>query len=355
MNNVIENLYIGGISGTCDYKLLKSNGITHIVSAHPATIYDDIKYHNVHVDDDERTDIYSYFYDAVQFIDDAISQNGNVFVHCYAGISRSASIVLAYLMAIKKYTLDSALELLISKRKICDPNSGFILQLKCFEWALSLMPKTHITNQIISGPVFSGIQFDLANYDVLFAEDLESLYDGCIFIDKMHMPKFRPVITGNIDYNYIKDYCDKIYQIDILEKLPNPMVVKRVLITSTNDNILALAYWNLLYRTGLSYDDAFKYFKQNTSVELNYEFTCNAKTILYPFITPRDKIIETQLARLKNLEEKGDKQFMSGNLKYHVKSIKEFIECVCHYFIPEIQECKKELCAKLDRQMTMTV
>lgn len=355
MDKVIENLYIGGISGACDYKLLKSNGITRIVSAQPATIYDDITYHNVHVDDDERADIYSYFYDAVQFIDDAICENGNVFVHCYAGISRSASIVLAYLMAIKKYTLESALELLISKRKICDPNSGFILQLKCFEWALSLMPKSYITNQIITGPVFNGIQFDFANYDVLFTEDLEALYDDCIFIDRCYMPKFRPVITGNIDYNYIKDYCDKIYQIDILEKLPNPTAVKRVLITSTNDTILVLAYWNLLYRNGMTYDAAFKYFKQNTSVEFNNAFTCNAKTILYPFITPRDKIIETQLARLNKLEEDSDKKFMSGNLKYRVTSIKVFIECVCHYFIPEIQECKKELCAKLDRQMSMTV
>lgn len=358
MNNVIENLYIGGIAGADDYKLLKSNGITHIVSAQPTTIHDNITYHNVHINDDEREDIYLYFYDVVQFIDDAISQNGKVFVHCYAGISRSATLVIAYLMAIKKYTLESALELLISKRKICDPNSGFILQLKCFEWALCLMPKTHISNQIVQGPIFNGIQFDFANYDVLFAEDLETQYDGCIFIDRMHMPKFRPVITSNIIYDYCNGFCDRLYQLDILKEIETqavPTPVKRILITSTNDNILTIVYWNLLYRNGMTYDESFKHFKHAASIEFNNAFDTNSRTILYPFITRRDKIIETQLARLNKLEEEGDKQFMSGNLKYRAKSIKAFIENVCHYFIPEIQEYKKELCAKLDRQMSMTV
>ena len=46
---------------------------------------------------------------------------------------------------------------------------------------------------------------------------------------------------------------------------------------------------------------------------------------------------------------------MSGNLKYHVKSKKVFIEVICHYFIPEIQEHKNKILAKLDGQMTMCV
>ena len=321
MDQVINNLYIGGISGANDYNLLKRNGITHIVSCQPAYVHDNITYHNVHipyclnycytpkgcrimdkrvtggskriliptVDDDIAVDIYSHFYNAVDFIDSALSKNGKVFVHCYAGISRSASIILAYLMAIKKYTLEDAHDLLLSKRKICDPNPGFMLQLTCFEWALSLVPKSYVTNQIIKGPVFNEIQFDIANYEVLFCEDLETMYDGCIFIDRCHMPQFRPVITSNIIYNYCKGYCDEIYQLDILELLkqhskptakPTP---RRILIVSTNDNILVLAYWNLLYRSGMSYDESFKYFKQNASIELNNAFDGNTRTILYPY------------------------------------------------------------------------
>ncbi len=46
---------------------------------------------------------------------------------------------------------------------------------------------------------------------------------------------------------------------------------------------------------------------------------------------------------------------MGGHLKSHVKSIKAFINVICHYFIPEIQEHKNKILAKLDRQMTMCV
>lgn len=273
MYQVSHNLYIGGIVSANDYELLKDNGITHIVSCYPAKIYNDIFYHNIYIDDDETVDIYSYFYNAVDFIDDAISKNGKVFVHCYVGISRSATIVLAYLMAIHKYTLKYALELLISKRYICDPNPGFIIQLKCFEWVLSLVPKKYVTHQICKGPIFNGIQFDVANYEVLFCEDLESMYDGCIFIDKCYMPKFRPIITSNIISNDNQFNDSNVFQVDILDYIPQYLYntnssPKRILIVSTNDKLLVFAYWNLLYRSGMPYNEAIQYFKENTSIAL---------------------------------------------------------------------------------------
>ena len=74
MDNVIPGLYIGGITGANDEKLIKDNKITHIVSCQPAYVHDGITYHNVHVDDGESINIYSYFYNAVEFIDDALSR-----------------------------------------------------------------------------------------------------------------------------------------------------------------------------------------------------------------------------------------------------------------------------------------
>ena len=255
-------------------------------------------------------------------------------------------------MAIKKYTLEDALELLISKRRICDPNRGFILQLKCFEWALSLMPKTYVTNEICKGPVFNGIQFDFASHEVLFCEDLETIYDGCVFIDRSIIPTFRPVITDSIIVNYAED----IYQVDIakylIPKLNNP---KRVLIVSTDNRTLVVTYWNLLYRSGMPYDNSFKYFKEHVSPELNNTFDSVSQSILYPFITPREKIIATQLARLNALDKQCDSYYFSGNLKRNVESLHAFINCVPHYFIPEIQDRAKSISEKLDRQNSMCV
>ena len=54
--------------------------------------------------------------------------SGKVFVHCFKGVSRSATIVLAYLMVRNNLDLMEAVRVLRAKRKI-HPNDGFIRQL----------------------------------------------------------------------------------------------------------------------------------------------------------------------------------------------------------------------------------
>ena len=46
--------------------------------------------------------------EAVEFIDQALTNNGKVLVHCIAGVSRSASCVIAYLMAKNKMNYENA-------------------------------------------------------------------------------------------------------------------------------------------------------------------------------------------------------------------------------------------------------
>ena len=52
-------------------------------------------------------------------------KSGSVLVHCAAGVSRSASIVIAYLMRIKGWTYAEAFSYVKSKRFVICPNSGF--------------------------------------------------------------------------------------------------------------------------------------------------------------------------------------------------------------------------------------
>lgn len=53
-----------------------------------------------------------------------------VYVHCNAGVSRSASFVIAYLMRELAMTFEEAFTFVKQKRPQIMPNHGFVTQLK---------------------------------------------------------------------------------------------------------------------------------------------------------------------------------------------------------------------------------
>lgn len=68
-----------------------------------------------------------------QFLHPAAPQKTRVLVHCHAGVSRSATVVLAWLMKHFKLDRDKALSFLRSRRSIVNPNEGFMNILKQWE------------------------------------------------------------------------------------------------------------------------------------------------------------------------------------------------------------------------------
>ena len=58
----------------------------------------DLKYKIINVMDVPWEDISKHFSVAIRFMKEALANGGKVFVHCYAGVSRSATIVIAFLM-----------------------------------------------------------------------------------------------------------------------------------------------------------------------------------------------------------------------------------------------------------------
>ncbi|XP_063862719.1 dual specificity protein phosphatase MPK-4-like isoform X2 [Scylla paramamosain] len=108
LDMIEEGLYLGNLTAAIDTKLLGSLRVSHIltVESNPLptsiTSLPGMSFMYIKVDDMYHEDLLSYFEDAFSFIKDG-QEKGNVLVHCYFGMSRSATLVTCFLM--KKYKL----------------------------------------------------------------------------------------------------------------------------------------------------------------------------------------------------------------------------------------------------------
>ncbi|BFG23097.1 hypothetical protein CerSpe_093710 [Prunus speciosa] len=71
----------------------------------------------------------SILYDVFDYFEDVREHGGRVFVHCCQGVSRSTSLVIAYLMWREGQSFDDAFQYVEAARGIADPNMGFASQL----------------------------------------------------------------------------------------------------------------------------------------------------------------------------------------------------------------------------------
>lgn len=129
MSEIITRfLYLGNQEDSENYELLKKKGITHIINAtsHIKNSFPSkFTYLRIPILDSNGQNITSYFDATYKFIEDARKKGGRVLVHCYAGISRSATIVTAYIMRKHYSTSSSVLKILKMKRPIVNPNKDF--------------------------------------------------------------------------------------------------------------------------------------------------------------------------------------------------------------------------------------
>jgi protein-tyrosine phosphatase len=95
-----------------------------------------ITWHRFVIDDNEEEKISQYFFDVHNIISAAVCDNKNVIIHCAAGMSRSPSLVIAYLMIDNRWCYEEAYNYVRNKRPIAEPNIGFVKQLKALEYKL---------------------------------------------------------------------------------------------------------------------------------------------------------------------------------------------------------------------------
>jgi dual specificity MAP kinase phosphatase len=91
-----------------------------------------VEYLSLHLKDHVREDIASVFYEAIEFMIQAVAEGGRLFVHCVQGISRSATICLAYMIFTQKRSYVECFKDLKERRMCANPNMTFIAQLVWF-------------------------------------------------------------------------------------------------------------------------------------------------------------------------------------------------------------------------------
>ena len=134
LNEIEENLWLGNSFAAGDIKDLKEKGIKKILSVmndnpNEYNKEDGFKLKTIEIMDLNHENIIQYFGECLNFIDG----DEKILVHCAAGTSRSATIVIAYLMWKQKMKFDEALKYVQNKRFVVCPNKGFKDQLKLFE------------------------------------------------------------------------------------------------------------------------------------------------------------------------------------------------------------------------------
>eukprot|EP00927_Polykrikos_kofoidii_P055783 TRINITY_DN49995_c0_g1_i1.p1 TRINITY_DN49995_c0_g1~~TRINITY_DN49995_c0_g1_i1.p1 ORF type:complete len:313 (-),score=52.00 TRINITY_DN49995_c0_g1_i1:8-946(-) len=136
-SRVLEGLWVGGADSLDDERLFDQKsgaGVTHVVSACPTPCRQEgVKVLQIPVRDDDAANITQYFDPVIRFVHSARIASGIVYVHCSAGRSRSATLVVAYVMAVTRVDLDTALKFVITRRDTACPNPGFYQQLYTFE------------------------------------------------------------------------------------------------------------------------------------------------------------------------------------------------------------------------------
>jgi protein-tyrosine phosphatase len=130
---VPKQIYISSFTVANDLALLQRNEVTHILNL-AADICenrfpDKFIYATYYVKDSSGEDISMLFYRTLEWIQAALHAGGRVLVHCKEGVSRSATMVIAYLMWTNHLSFKEAHEIVRRVRPICNPNPGFTFHL----------------------------------------------------------------------------------------------------------------------------------------------------------------------------------------------------------------------------------
>ncbi|KAJ6654248.1 hypothetical protein lerEdw1_007345 [Lerista edwardsae] len=161
LSPILPFLFLGNERDAQDLERMLSLNVGHVlnVTTHLPLYHADsgrLCYKRLPATDNNRQDLRKYFEEAFEFIEEAHQSGKGVLIHCQAGVSRSATIVIAYLMKHTLMTMGDAYKYVKGRRPIISPNLNFMGQLLEFETDLN----AGITPRILT-PKLAGVETEV--------------------------------------------------------------------------------------------------------------------------------------------------------------------------------------------------
>ncbi|XP_034033657.1 uncharacterized protein si:dkey-175m17.7 [Thalassophryne amazonica] len=154
---ILPFLFLGNERDAQDLELLMRLNIGYVVNVttHLPLYHHNsgLRYKRLPATDNSKQNLRQYFEEVFEFIEEAYQSGQGVLVHCQAGVSRSATIVIAYLMKHTLMTMTDAYKYVRSRRPVVSPNLNFMGQLLEFERDLN----SGVTPRILM-PKLSGVE-----------------------------------------------------------------------------------------------------------------------------------------------------------------------------------------------------
>lgn len=154
LSEITDSLFVGRRPTVDDTASLKQVGITHIVSCLPERergamqfLSEDFRWLFVPLHDGIEEDIGRVFPEVFRFgtTEPVAATRSRLLVHCEVGVSRSATLAIAWVMKTDHMTFLDAYRKVRARRPEVLPNIGFASQLQRFEHALR--PELRSTGQ----------------------------------------------------------------------------------------------------------------------------------------------------------------------------------------------------------------
>mmetsp|Transcript_6927 Transcript_6927/g.7597 ORF Transcript_6927/g.7597 Transcript_6927/m.7597 type:complete len:170 (-) Transcript_6927:123-632(-) len=157
-----EGLFLGDSIHGSSPDILTSLNITSIINISQESYEDrlsDIKVtvRHINIQDHPKEKIEDYFSETTAIIKKSLDEGSNILVHCGQGVSRSTTIVLAYLLTQEKMTFRDAAIDVRSKRPMVNPNNAFMRKLVALE--KSLTGKTTVDESLFTDDWGSGMLY----------------------------------------------------------------------------------------------------------------------------------------------------------------------------------------------------